>query len=74
MILKYLFFLIIFLTDDGVPTSVDFVRCDPSQMVASYTSSNTYIYDLETAKQILCLETKINIGKYCFHSFILPFY
>ncbi|XP_052058103.1 striatin-3-like isoform X2 [Mytilus californianus] len=48
-------------TDDGVPTSVDFVRCDPSQMVASYTSSNTYIYDLETAKQILCLETKINI-------------
>ena len=48
-------------TDDGVPTSVDFVRCDPSQMIVSYTSSNTYIYDLETTKQILCLETKINI-------------
>jgi len=41
---------------------VDFVRCDPSQMIVSYTSSNTYIYDLETTKQILCLETKINIG------------
>ncbi|XP_061167521.1 striatin-3-like isoform X5 [Saccostrea echinata] len=43
---------------DGVPTSVDFVRCDPSQMVASYSSSNTYIYDIETAKQVLCIDTK----------------
>ncbi|XP_055957495.1 striatin-3 isoform X9 [Patella vulgata] len=47
-------------TEDGVPTSVDFVRCDPSQMVASYTSSNTYIYDLETGQQVLKLETKQN--------------
>ncbi|XP_078313676.1 striatin-3-like isoform X5 [Crassostrea virginica] len=44
--------------DDGAPTSVDFVRCDPSQMVASYTSSNTYIYDIETGKQVLCINTK----------------
>ncbi|XP_013090370.1 striatin-3-like isoform X3 [Biomphalaria glabrata] len=47
-------------SEEGVPTSVDFVRCDPSQMVASYTSSNTYIFDIETGKQVLMLETKIN--------------
>lgn len=44
--------------EDGAPTSVDFVRCDPSQMVASYSSSNTYIYDIETGKQVLCINTK----------------
>ncbi|KAL5009242.1 hypothetical protein ScPMuIL_014823 [Solemya velum] len=47
-------------TDNDIPTSVDFVRCDPSQMVASYTSSNTYIFDIETAKQVLKLDTKQN--------------
>ncbi len=26
-------------------------------MVASYTSCNTYIYDVETAKQIITLDT-----------------
>lgn len=53
--------MIIF-TEDGVPTSVDFVRCDPGQMVASYTSANTYLFDLETNKQVLTLETKQNNG------------
>ncbi|XP_067682537.1 striatin-3-like isoform X4 [Haliotis asinina] len=47
-------------TEEGAPTSVDFVRCDPSRMVASYTSSNTYVFDIETGKQVLKLETKIN--------------
>ncbi|KAL4238704.1 hypothetical protein ACF0H5_003411 [Mactra antiquata] len=47
-------------SEDGVPTSVDFVRCDPGQMVASFTSANTYLFDLETNKQILTLETKQN--------------
>lgn len=46
--------------EDGVPTSVDFVCCDPSQMVASYTSSHTYIFDIETGKQVLKLDTKQN--------------
>ena len=45
-----------------MPTSVDFVRCDPNQMVASYTSSNTYIFDIETGKQVMMLETKLNSG------------
>ncbi|GAB1608074.1 striatin-3-like isoform X5 [Argonauta hians] len=47
-------------TDDGVPTSVDYVSCDPSQMVTSFTSSHTYIFDIETNKQVLKLETKQN--------------
>ncbi|KAK2181776.1 hypothetical protein NP493_382g02052 [Ridgeia piscesae] len=28
--------------EEGVPTSVDFVRCEPSQMVAAYTSCHTH--------------------------------
>lgn len=59
--MKWNAFLIQF-TEEGVPTSVDFVRCDPTQMVASYTSSNTYIFDIETGKQVLMLETKLNSG------------
>ncbi|KAL8610961.1 hypothetical protein ACOMHN_042577 [Nucella lapillus] len=45
-------------SESGVPTSVDFVRCDPTQMVASYTTSNAYIFDLETAKQVLMLDSR----------------
>ncbi|KAI0238271.1 Striatin-3 [Lamellibrachia satsuma] len=44
--------------EEGVPTSVDFVRCEPSQMVAAYTSCHTYIYDVETSKQVIKLDTK----------------
>ncbi len=50
-------------TEEGVPTSVDFVHCEPNQMVASYTTSNTYIYDIETSKEIACLESKSVSGK-----------
>ncbi|CAM1308836.1 STRN (predicted), partial [Pycnogonum litorale] len=35
---------------DGIPTSVDFVSCDPVQMVVGYTSSNSVLFDLETCK------------------------
>lgn len=41
---------------------MDFVRCDPGQMVAAYTSANTYLFDLETSKQVTTLETKQNTG------------
>ncbi|XP_025103837.1 striatin-3-like isoform X2 [Pomacea canaliculata] len=47
-------------TESGVPVSVDFVRCDPTQLVASYSSSNTYIFDMETGKQVLTLDTRQN--------------
>ena len=47
----------------GVPTSVDFVRCEPSQMVCAFTTANTYIYDIETAKQVIALESNTESGK-----------
>ncbi|XP_077862092.1 striatin-3-like [Saccoglossus kowalevskii] len=43
--------------DDGTPTSVDFVRCDPSQMVTGYSSATAVLYDLETATPVLRLES-----------------
>ena len=39
------------------------MRCDPGQMVATYTSANTYLFDLETSKQVLTIETKQNSGE-----------
>ncbi|EDV29189.1 uncharacterized protein TRIADDRAFT_19874 [Trichoplax adhaerens] len=41
--------------DDGMPTSVTFLRNDCNQMAVSYTSSQTIIFDLHTAKPILRL-------------------
>ncbi|XP_076360525.1 striatin-3-like isoform X7 [Tachypleus tridentatus] len=43
--------------DDGHPASADFVRCDPAQMVVAYTSSNALIFDLETGKIVLRLDS-----------------
>ncbi|XP_033105021.1 striatin-3-like isoform X4 [Anneissia japonica] len=43
----------------GVPTSVDFVRCDPCQVIVGYKSSDAVIYDLETATPIITLESKL---------------
>ncbi|GAB6031707.1 Striatin-3, variant 2 [Chamberlinius hualienensis] len=40
-------------SSDGIPTSVDFVRCDSTQMVSSFNSSNTVIYDLESGKPVI---------------------
>ncbi|XP_055929947.1 striatin-3-like isoform X2 [Argiope bruennichi] len=42
---------------DGNPTSVDFLRCDMTQMVAAYTSSNSVIFDLETGKPVIRLDS-----------------
>jgi striatin 1/3/4 len=64
LLLSIITLLLLCITEDGVPTSVDFVRCDPGQMVAAYTSANTYLFDLETNKQVLTLETKQNNGKF----------
>ncbi|XP_076361687.1 striatin-3-like isoform X8 [Tachypleus tridentatus] len=50
--------------DDGKPASVDFVRCDPAQMVAAYDSSNALIFDLETGKSVLRLDT-VNSSSIC---------
>ncbi|XP_076442406.1 striatin-3-like isoform X1 [Babylonia areolata] len=44
-------------SERGMPTSVDFVRCDPNQLVVGYTSSTAYLLDLETGQQVLSLDT-----------------
>ncbi|XP_027050360.1 striatin-like [Pocillopora damicornis] len=41
----------------GVPTSVDFIRTETSQMVASYSSAQCIIYDLETATPVVSLDS-----------------
>lgn len=42
---------------DGTPTSVDFVRDEPNRMVTAFASSHCVIYDLETAKPVIRLES-----------------
>jgi len=45
-----------------VPTSVDFVQCEPTQMVVAYTSSNAYIFDIEKSKPVVTLDYKPSLG------------
>ena len=47
----------------GVPTSIDFVRTETSQMVASYSSANCVIYDLETATAVVRLDSAKTYSK-----------
>merc|ERR1712071_71225 len=42
---------------DGIPTSVDFVRDDPTRMVTSYTSAACLLFDLETGQAVTRLDT-----------------
>ncbi|XP_047119397.1 striatin-3 isoform X2 [Schistocerca piceifrons] len=42
---------------DGAPTSVDFIRDEQNRMVAAYNSAHCVIFDIETGKQLLRLET-----------------
>lgn len=42
---------------DGIPSSVDFVRDDPSRVIAAYNTSHCVIFDSETGKQVLKLES-----------------
>ncbi|XP_074852999.1 striatin-3 isoform X3 [Carettochelys insculpta] len=48
--------------EHGIPTSVDFIGCDPAHMVASFSSGNTIIYDLETSQSLVMLSTQIDAG------------
>ena len=47
----------------GVPTSVDFIRTETSQMVASYSSAQCIIYDLETAAPVVSLDSAKTYSK-----------
>jgi len=42
---------------DGAPTSVDFIRDEPNRMVAAYNSAHCVVYDLESGKPVVRLET-----------------
>ena len=46
-----------FIEGYGVPTSIDFIRTETSQMVAAYSTSQCYIYDLETAEAVVTLDS-----------------
>ncbi|XP_075225036.1 connector of kinase to AP-1 [Lycorma delicatula] len=46
---------------DGVPTSVDFVRDEAERMVAAYNSAHCVLFDLETTKPILRLESSQDV-------------
>ncbi|KAJ4440571.1 Striatin-3 [Periplaneta americana] len=41
----------------GAPTSVDFIRDEPNRMVAAYNSAHCVVYDLESGKPMVRLET-----------------
>ncbi|KAM4013299.1 striatin-3 isoform 3-T3 [Anomaloglossus baeobatrachus] len=41
--------------EHGIPTSVDFIGCEPAHAVASFTSGCIVIYDLETSQSVLQL-------------------
>lgn len=57
-----------FISDqDGVPSSVDFVRDEPNKVVAAYNSAHCVLYDTETGLPVVRLESTAegvnNVGK-----------
>lgn len=47
--------------EDRVPTSVDWIYSDPAHMVAAYNNAACIIYDLETGKPVIKLDTVMMI-------------
>ncbi|XP_018087675.1 striatin-3 isoform X2 [Xenopus laevis] len=43
--------------EHGIPTSVDFIGCDPAHAVASFTSGCIVVYDLETSQSVVQLSS-----------------
>ncbi|XP_053330455.1 striatin-3 isoform X2 [Spea bombifrons] len=48
--------------EHGIPTSVDFIGCDPAHGVASFTSGCIVLYDLETTQPLLQLSVPSDCG------------
>uniref|UniRef100_A0A8C2QZB0 Striatin N-terminal domain-containing protein n=1 Tax=Capra hircus TaxID=9925 RepID=A0A8C2QZB0_CAPHI len=48
--------------EHGIPTSVDFIGCDPAHMVTSFNTGSTVIYDLETSQSLLMLSSQMDSG------------
>lgn len=42
---------------NGVPTSIDFIRTETSQMIAAYSTAQCFIFDLETAAAVTTLDS-----------------
>lgn len=54
----------LFPIEHGIPTSVDFIGCDPAHAVASFTSGCIVIYDLETSQSLLQLSAPSDSSEY----------
>uniref|UniRef100_A0A673U668 Striatin 3 n=1 Tax=Suricata suricatta TaxID=37032 RepID=A0A673U668_SURSU len=48
--------------EHGIPTSVDFIGCDPAHMVTSFNTGSTVIYDLETSQSLVMLSSQLDSG------------
>ncbi|XP_063803529.1 striatin-3 isoform X2 [Pseudophryne corroboree] len=48
--------------EHGIPTSVDFIGCDPAHAVASFTSGCIVVYDLETSQSLIQLSPPSDSG------------
>ncbi|XP_021395021.2 striatin-3 isoform X5 [Lonchura striata] len=48
--------------EHGIPTSVDFIGCDPAHMVASFNAGSTVIYDLETSQSVVMFSSQAESG------------
>lgn len=53
------------ITEDGVPTCIDFLASDPNHMMAAYSSGNSYIFDLATGKSVIKLQSQSSGGWSC---------
>ncbi|XP_006835430.1 PREDICTED: striatin-3 [Chrysochloris asiatica] len=51
--------------EHGIPTSVDFIGCDPAHMVTSFNTGSTIIYDLETSQSLVVLSSQVDSGLQC---------
>ncbi|KAG8449610.1 hypothetical protein GDO86_016305 [Hymenochirus boettgeri] len=48
--------------EHGIPTSVDFIGCEPALAVASFTSGCIVVYDLETSESVIQLSSPSDSG------------
>ncbi|XP_029396682.1 striatin-3 isoform X2 [Mus pahari] len=48
--------------EHGIPTSVDFIGCDPAHMVTSFNTGCAVIYDLETSQSLVMLSSQVDSG------------
>lgn len=48
--------------EHGIPTSIDFIGCDPAHMVTSFNTGSAIIYDLETSQSLVMLSSQVDSG------------